>query len=155
MKTQLSKSSLFVVSMFFLFHSNLLHANEQPTANSEPPVTAWVKLISNIPSERPYTISTNYLESSIINCGSNCQLIKLSSTPFSNKGELTIHFPSPQYCPADELTVAIPFVAKENQLNTLAQTSKFYLPCGNPFKVIVSEVSDSTIQYKIEFIKEW
>lgn len=87
-------------------------------ANSYPieQITQWIQIDSRL-NNIEYTIKSINMESSTIDCGYHCQMVKLASIPNRNNGKLKIML-SLKYCPSYG-EFELPFNIQDGTLITL------------------------------------
>lgn len=123
-----------------------LHANIE-----EGSITQWIKITTKMSNSNfSFTTNSSNFDISSIDCGYQCQIIKLSTTPFATNGTLDISLR--KYCM--HTTVKLPFNVENNKLVTPILTYHDWMAheyCGfQAFDVIVTGSPFTTTGYQIE-----
>jgi hypothetical protein len=116
----------------------------------------WVKISSDLAFERIfYDVAVDDLESSIVNCGSGCQIAKLTTTPYSSKGSLNIKL----HNDCTRTTVKLPFLVDEVDHTLKTPVRTYHAELGSEYcgwkyvDVIVTKGSEMS-GYNVTFIRK-
>ncbi|MBA3662052.1 MAG: hypothetical protein H0W64_10010 [Gammaproteobacteria bacterium] len=154
MKKLLKIALLPFISMFL--NINTVWGSNNFASSTYQQINQWVKITSSLNADLDYHIKVYNLESSLIDCGYNCQLVKLGTTPLSTKGELQISLNN-RYCNANGY-VTIPFTIMNHNLTTPILTYHVVVEgnyCGRcKVDVVVTGEADSNKGYSINLMSK-